>query len=152
LERLWVIGNDWTNLEKIYRPKHSDFVEPRHGEKSLKLQRFLHPNGWGPEDSHTTEQKAADEIQEAEWQQGDDKANADEEKREGELENAGVAAQGTHDSREEEETPPPGESSDNENESDDKNKKRKELEEENEKTSNKKKSKPPAKNHDDPYT
>jgi hypothetical protein len=67
-ERLWVIGNDWTNVVKIYRPKPSNFLEQHHGEKLLKLQRFLHPNGWGPEDSRTTEQKAADEIKEAEWQ------------------------------------------------------------------------------------
>jgi IS5 family transposase len=114
---------------KIYRPKPSDFVEQHHSKKSLKLQRFLHPNVWGPEDSRTTEQKAADEIKEAEWQHDDDKANDDEEKREGALKNAdGVAARCAHDSREEKETPPHDESSDSERESDDKYKKRKERE------------------------
>lgn len=67
-ERLWVMGNGWTNTVTMARPKPSDKVEDHYGEKVLKLQKYLHPSVWGADSQRD---RIAEQLEE-DWTQDPD--------------------------------------------------------------------------------
>jgi hypothetical protein len=78
-ERLWVIGNDWTNKVRISRASESDFLDEFLGEKNLKLQRHLHPSLWEPEEGKAKSQASEDSLEG--WSQNYEEKKAEEDLR-----------------------------------------------------------------------